>query len=45
MLASRMLASLTGGDHVDAGQLPQPVPGLHTADPQRVSPQEVGIPL
>jgi hypothetical protein len=41
MLASRLLGSLTGSDHVDADQLPQRVPGLHTADPQRMSPQEV----
>ena len=41
MLASRLLGSLTGSDHADADQLPQRVPGLHTADPQRMSPQEV----
>jgi hypothetical protein len=40
-LASRLLGSLTGGDGADADQLPQRVPGLHTADPQRMSPQEV----
>jgi hypothetical protein len=41
MLASRLLGSLTGSDHVDGDQLRQRVPGLHTADPQRMSPQEV----
>ena len=39
MLASRLLGSLTGG--VEPSQLLQQVPGLHTADPQRMSPQEV----
>jgi hypothetical protein len=41
MLAGRLLGSLTGNDHVDADQLPQRVPGLRTADPQRMSPTEV----
>ena len=41
MLASRLLGSLTGGGGGDPDQLPQRVPGLHTADPQRMSPQEV----
>ena len=40
-LASRLLGSLTGGGGGDPDQLPQRVPGLHTADPQRMSPQEV----
>ena len=40
-LASRMLGSLTGGDGADLDQLQQRVPGLHTTDPQRMSPQEV----
>ena len=41
MLASRLLRSLTGGGGGNTDQLPQRVPGLHTADPQRMSPQEV----
>jgi hypothetical protein len=41
MLASRLLGSFTGGDGADPDQLQQRVPGLHTADPQRMSPQEV----
>jgi hypothetical protein len=41
MLASRLLRSLTGGGGGNPDQLPQRVPGLHTADPQRMSPQEV----
>jgi len=40
-LASRLLGSLTGGDGADPEQLRQRVPGLHTADPQRMSPREV----
>jgi hypothetical protein len=40
-LASRLLGNLTGGDGADLDQLRQRVPGLHTADPQRMSPQEV----
>jgi hypothetical protein len=40
-LAGRLLGSLTGGDDADPEQLRQRVPGLHTADPQRMSPQEV----
>jgi hypothetical protein len=40
-LASRLLGSLTGGDRVDPDQLRQQVPELHTADPQRMSSQEV----
>ncbi len=40
-LASRLLGSLTGGEGADLDQLRQRVPGLHTADPQRMSPQEV----
>ena len=40
-LASRLLGSLTGGDRADPDQLRERVPGLHTADPQRMSPQEV----
>jgi hypothetical protein len=41
MLASRLLGSLTGGDGAELDQLQQRVPGLRTADPQRMSPQEV----
>ncbi|HEX2035750.1 MAG TPA: hypothetical protein VHS99_16355 [Chloroflexota bacterium] len=40
-LASRLLGSLTGGGGGEIDQLRQRVPGLHTADPQRMSPQEV----
>jgi hypothetical protein len=40
-LASCLLGSLTGGDSADLDQLRQRVPGLRTADPQRMSPQEV----
>lgn len=40
-LASRLLGSFTGRDGVETSQLLQQVPGLHTADPQRMSPQEV----
>jgi len=40
-LASRLLGSLTGGDGANLDQLQQRVPGLHTADPQQMSPQEV----
>jgi len=40
-LASRLLGSLTGGESGDPDQLRQRVPGLHTADPQQMSPQEV----
>jgi hypothetical protein len=40
-LAGRLLESLTGGHGGDLDQLRQRVPGLHTADPQRMSPQEV----
>jgi hypothetical protein len=36
-----LLGSLTAGDGTDPDQLRQRVPGLHTADPQRMSPQEV----
>jgi hypothetical protein len=39
-LASRLLGSLTGGGG-ETSQLLRQVPGLHTADPQRMSPQEV----
>jgi hypothetical protein len=41
MLASCLLRSLTGGGGGNPDQLPQRVPGLHTADPQRMSSQEV----
>jgi hypothetical protein len=41
MLASRLLGSLMGGDSADLDQLRQRVPGLHTGDPQQMSPQEV----
>jgi hypothetical protein len=40
-LASRLLGSLTGGDGADPDQLRQRVSGLHTADPRRMSAQEV----
>jgi hypothetical protein len=40
-LASRLLGSLTGGEGADLDQLRPRVPGLHTADPQRMSPHEV----
>jgi hypothetical protein len=40
-LASRLLGSLTGGGGVEPSQLLRQVPGLHTADPQRMNPQEV----
>jgi hypothetical protein len=40
-LASHSLGSLTGGDDAYPDHLRQQVPGLHTADPQRMSPQEV----
>jgi hypothetical protein len=40
-LAGRLLGSLTGGDRADPDQLRERVPGLHTADPQQMSPQEV----
>jgi hypothetical protein len=41
MLASRLLGGFTGSDGGEIDQLRQRVPGLHTADPQRMSPQEV----
>jgi hypothetical protein len=40
-LAGRLLGSLAGGDRGDLDRLRQQVPGLHTADPQQMSPQEV----
>jgi hypothetical protein len=40
-LASRLLGSLTGGGGGETSQLLRQVPGLHTDDPQRMSPQEV----
>ena len=40
-LASRLLGSFTGDAGVETPQLLQQVPGLHTADPQRMTSQEV----
>jgi hypothetical protein len=40
-LASSLLGNLMGRSGGDALQLPQQVPGLHTTDPQPMSPQEV----
>jgi hypothetical protein len=40
-LASSLLGNLMGRSGADARQLPQEVPGLHTTDPQQMSPQEV----
>src|SRR5918911_1315953 len=40
-LAGHLLGNLTGSGGVDARQLLQQIPGLHTTDPQQMSPQEV----
>src|SRR5688572_14165573 len=39
-LASSLLGNLTGQGAVDVCQLPQQIPGLHTTDPQQMTPQE-----
>jgi hypothetical protein len=40
-LASGLLGNLMGRSAADARQLAQQAPGLHTTDPQQMSPQEV----
>jgi hypothetical protein len=40
-LASSLIGNLMGRSGIDARRLPQQVPGLHTTDPQQMSPQEV----
>ena len=41
MLASSLLGNLTGNGGLDLSRLRQMIPGLHTADPQQMNPQEV----
>jgi len=41
MLASSLLGNLTGSSGFDLSRLRQMIPGLHTADPQQMNPQEV----